>query len=389
MPSDDDYMRRALYLATRGRGSAEPNPSVGCVIVKDGRVIGEGHTQPFGGPHAEPTALAHCTERPAGATAYVTLEPCCHTNKKTPPCTPRLIEAGIRRVVVGSLDPNPDVNGKGVALLRAAGVRVDGPLLEAEAKQQIAPFIARTVHARPYVTLKWAQTADGRIAGPGGARLQISNATSSREVHRLRARSDAILVGVNTAIVDDPILTTRDVDNPRPLLRAVVDSDLRLPPRSRLAASANQGAVLVYAGDCGFQEAFNRLDELRAAGVTVIPLPMRDGDRPSLEYVARDLGGRGVTHLLVEPGPTLAAGFFRDNLCDRLWVLRSPKEVNDSTAPAAAPFPSHFVETGRLDIDGDTLIEYLNPHSPIFFAAVPSADFLLAGESMSGASRPV
>src|SRR3954451_23545285 len=177
---DDDFMRRAIRLAMNGRGRVEPNPMVGCVIVKDGRVIGEGFHQQYGGPHAEPNALASCTESPAGGTAYVTLEPCCHTNKKTPPCAPRVIEAGIARVVVGCLDPNPEVDGKGVAMLRAAGVTVDGPVLEGEAKQLIAPFIARTRLGRPYVTLKWAQTADGKVAGPGGTRMQISN-TFSRD----------------------------------------------------------------------------------------------------------------------------------------------------------------------------------------------------------------
>src|SRR6185369_9415358 len=144
--TDEDYLRRAFRVAMSGRGKVEPNPMVGCVIVKDGRVIGEGHHTHFGGPHAEPTALASCVESPAGATAYVTLEPCCHTNKKTPPCTPRLIEAKIARVVFGCLDPNPDVNGNGVRQLREAGIQVDGPLLESEAKQLIAPFLARVNH---------------------------------------------------------------------------------------------------------------------------------------------------------------------------------------------------------------------------------------------------
>src|SRR4051812_44360191 len=166
--NDQDFMRLAIRLAMNGRGAVEPNPMVGCVIVKDGRVIGEGYHERFGGPHAEPNALASCTESPAGATAYVTLEPCCHTNKKTPPGTPRLIEAKLARVVIGCLDPNPDVDGKGVAMLRAAGIDVDAPALEAEAKQLIAPFLARTRYHWPYVTLKWAQSADGKIAGPGG-----------------------------------------------------------------------------------------------------------------------------------------------------------------------------------------------------------------------------
>src|SRR4051812_19538020 len=156
---DEQHLRRAIRLAMNGRGRVEPNPMVGCVIVsKDGRVIGEGCHQQFGGPHAEPNALANCTESPQGATAYVTLEPCCHTNKKTPPCTPRLIEAKVGRVVIGCLDPNRQVDGKGVAMLRGAGIDVTWPCLEAEAKQLLAPFIARTRHERPYVTLKWAES---------------------------------------------------------------------------------------------------------------------------------------------------------------------------------------------------------------------------------------
>src|SRR5690242_20314406 len=142
--TDEDYIRRAIRVAMTGRGKVEPNPMVGCVIVKDGRVIGEGHHQYWGGPHAEPTALGNCSESPAGATAYVTLEPCCHTNKKTPPCAPRVIAAGVKRVVVGCIDPNPDVNGKGLAMLREAGIEVAGPLLEGEAKQLLAPFIGKT-----------------------------------------------------------------------------------------------------------------------------------------------------------------------------------------------------------------------------------------------------
>ena len=159
---DVKMMARAIQLAQRGRGRVEPNPMVGCVIVnRDGRVIGEGFHEEFGGPHAEPAALASCTESPAGATAYVTLEPCCHTNKKTPPCVPALIEARLARVVAGSVDPNPDVNGQGLDQLRAAAIQVTQGVLEESAKQLLAPFIARVVYDRPYVTLKWAETADG------------------------------------------------------------------------------------------------------------------------------------------------------------------------------------------------------------------------------------
>src|SRR4051812_34506377 len=204
---DEQHLRRAIRLAMNGRGRVEPNPMVGCVIVaRDGRVIGEGYHQQFGGPHAEPNALASCTESPDDSTAYVTLEPCCHTNKKTPPCTPRLIEAKVARVVIGCLDPNPDVNGKGMAMLRAAGIRVDGPVLEGPARQSIGPFVGHLIHRRPYATLKWAETADGKVAGPDGAKLLISGLVATKAVHYLRSRSDAIAVGIGTVLNDDPRL---------------------------------------------------------------------------------------------------------------------------------------------------------------------------------------
>jgi len=168
---DERFMRRAMELAARGRGAVEPNPMVGCVIVRDGRVIGEGFHRKFGEAHAEPTALAACVESPRGSTAYLTLEPCCHVGKKTPPCVPRLIDAGVARVVVGCLDPNPKVSGKGVEQLREAGIEVTVGVLEAEAKQLIAAFFALVKYGRPYVTLKWAESADGKVGGPPGERL--------------------------------------------------------------------------------------------------------------------------------------------------------------------------------------------------------------------------
>jgi riboflavin biosynthesis protein RibD len=245
---DEQFLRRAIRLAMNGRGRVEPNPMVGCVIVKNGRVIGEGYHAQFGGPHAEPAALANCTEPPDGATAYVTLEPCCHTNKKTPPCTPKLIDAKVARVVIGCLDPNPDVNGKGVAMLRAAGIRVDRPVLEGAAKQLIAMFQASQL-GRCYVTAKWAETADRKVAGPRGARRQISGSLATRAVHMLRGRSNAIMVGVNTVLNDDPLLTARDVSVESHLDHTIVlDTHLRTPPTARLFHNASDGDVLIYCG---------------------------------------------------------------------------------------------------------------------------------------------
>jgi diaminohydroxyphosphoribosylaminopyrimidine deaminase/5-amino-6-(5-phosphoribosylamino)uracil reductase len=372
MPGNDsEFLRRAIRLAMKGRGRVEPNPMVGCVIVKDGRVIGEAYHGRFGGPHAEPSALAACTDNCHGATAYVTLEPCCHTNKKTPPCAPRLIDAGIARVVMGCMDPNPNVDGKGAAMLRNAGVDVVGPILEPETRQLNAAFFKGTLFARPYVTLKWAESSNGRVAGAGGKRSQISNRRAMRVVHEMRARADTILVGINTVLADDPQLTVRNVEIFRPLTRAVLDSTLQLPMESNLAhTGANE--VIVFCSRKTFHDS-PRVAELEAVGLKVIPMREASPGRLSLDDVLFDLDDKGQ-HVLIEAGPTLAKNFFEESLCDRVWVIRSPNAIEDSTAPSAPVVPATYVRTAEVNLDGDILTEYLNPKSPVFFAPEPSAD---------------
>jgi diaminohydroxyphosphoribosylaminopyrimidine deaminase / 5-amino-6-(5-phosphoribosylamino)uracil reductase len=339
---DDRWMTHALTLAARGRGHVEPNPMVGCILVKDGTAVGEGWHQKFGHAHAEPNALAAAGDAARGATAYVTLEPCCHTNKKTPPCVPALVAAGVARVVVGCLDPNPEVNGRGVEQLRAAGIDVTVGVREAECRQLIAPFVALTRLGRPYVTLKWAQTADGKVAGPDGQRLQISGPEATRAVHRLRGRSDAIMVGMRTVLIDNPLLTARGVEVLRKAIRVVVGSD-ELPEDSHLARTREEGEVVTFP---------------RAT-------PLAD--------VLKDLARHGVTHLLVESGPRLANAFLAGNLVDRVWVIRSPKVVDDDTAPAAIGIP--YPPAAETTLGEDRLTEYLNPAGETFAANVVSPDF--------------
>lgn len=370
---DIEYLRLAIRLAMNGRGRVEPNPMVGCVIVKEGRIIGQAYHGRFGGPHAEPMALSACTEDCRGATAYITLEPCCHTNKKTPPCAPRLIEAGLARVVIGCLDPNPNVDGRGVQMLRSAGIQVDGPLLEPQAKQLNAPFFKGTLRARPYVTLKWAESSNGRIAGAAGRRSQISNDRAMRVVHELRARSDVILVGIDTVLKDDPQLTVRNVEIFRPLTRAVLDSNLRLPTESMLVRTG-AGEVIVFCSRRTFHDS-PRVAELEAMGLKINPIREIAPGRLSLDDVLFDLDDCGQ-HVLIESGPTLARSFFEQNLCDRVWVLRSPRPIHEPTAPQAPTVPADYVMTGQVDLDGDIVTEYLNPHSPVFFAPEPSADLV-------------
>ncbi|HEX8911668.1 MAG TPA: dihydrofolate reductase family protein [Humisphaera sp.] len=417
--TDAEFLRRAIRLAMNGRGRVEPNPMVGCVLVRDGQIIGEGYHTHFGGPHAEPTALADCAARgnsPEGATAYVTLEPCCHTNKKTPPCAPRLIAAKVARVVIGCLDPNPAVNGNGVAMLRAAGIEVDhlvndedgSPLDVPEAAQLIAPFFSRNPRpgyrsgqwrwldgkwglqdAWPYVTLKWAESADRKIAGPYGSRLQISNATSSRLVHLLRARSDAILVGIQTVLKDDPMLTARDVPDPRPLRRCVLDPRLEIPLDAKLVTTSADRPVTVYCGQQAPRERPEHVATLKGYGVELVPVSGHERHL-DLQEVFASLGEKGATHVLVESGGRLAASLLsgeqrgygrRGKSADRVWVFRSPRRVGDELAPGATPVPGRLRQVGRLKLDGDELTEYLNPESGAFYAAVPSADFVLAAEA--------
>ncbi|MGA2583669.1 MAG: bifunctional diaminohydroxyphosphoribosylaminopyrimidine deaminase/5-amino-6-(5-phosphoribosylamino)uracil reductase RibD [Tepidisphaeraceae bacterium] len=367
---DIGFMRRALELARQGRGTVEPNPMVGCVIVQNGVAIGEGFHQQPGGPHAEPIALQNCTSDPAGATAYVNLEPCCHLSKRTPPCVPRLIAAKIARVVVGCRDPNPLVSGRGIDALRAAGIAVDENILGDEAKQLDATFFKHIEQRRPYVTLKWAQSANGKVATIGGERLIISNRASLSAMHRLRGLMDAIMVGINTVLADDPLLTVRDVPALKNPLRVILDTHLRIPLESRILRSAEEFPVLIY---CSHTAVNPRLLDMR--GVEVVPVVTDAHGHVSLAQVLNDLGGRNVTHVMVEPGPILAAAFLRDNLADRAWIFESSKNVPEKSARDAIDL--QFVTVGEADFEADRFSERLNPKSECFFSAVNSADFII------------
>jgi diaminohydroxyphosphoribosylaminopyrimidine deaminase/5-amino-6-(5-phosphoribosylamino)uracil reductase len=283
---------------------------------------------------------------------------------------PALVEAGVGRVVVGCLDPNPEVSGRGVAALVEAGIEVEVGVLEGEAKQLNAAFFARVVHGRPYVTLKWAQSADGKVAGARGVRKQISNETAMRVVHELRARSDAILVGIGTVLADDPVLTARGMEKRRPLIRGVMDSGLRIPLESKLVKTAGEGKVIVY---CAAQEGkISRNVPLIERGVEVVAVARGRMGRPGPTLVLADLAKRGVTHLLVDAGPTLGQSLIDQGLADRVWVIRSPMVVGEKDAPDAPVAP--FAEVGSVDLRGDRLVEMLNPFSDVFFAEAESAD---------------
>jgi diaminohydroxyphosphoribosylaminopyrimidine deaminase/5-amino-6-(5-phosphoribosylamino)uracil reductase len=331
MTDDLLHMRAALALARRGLGNAWPNPAVGCVLVKDGRVIGRGWTQPGGRPHAETEALRRAGAAARGATAYVTLEPCSH-HGRTPPCCEALAEAGIARVVMAMRDPDPRVNGRGLAMLRGAGIAVEEGLLEAEARALNAGFFRRIQAGMPVVTLKLASTLDGRIATATGESRWITGEAARREVHALRARHDAILVGSGTVLADDPDLTCRIPGMERvPMLRVVADARLRTPPSARLVQSAGVAPVLIMTAHGHPPAAQAPFMEAGADMVTVPAHAVGGLDLPSL---LRALGRRGVTRVLAEGGAGLAAALLRQGLVDRLAWFHAPAVMGGDGHPA-------------------------------------------------------
>lgn len=320
---DERMMRRALELARKGEGRVEPNPMVGCVIVRNGRVIGEGYHRRFGGPHAEIEALRSCTRNPRGATVYVTLEPCCH-HGKTPPCTDALIEAGVARVVTPLRDPNPAMNGKGLRRLRAAGIEVTIGVLGKGAAEVLAPFLTLLRKGRPYVIAKWAQSLDGQLVTPPGQSKWISSAASRRSVHRLRARVDAVLVGVGTVLADDPLLTARGVPLRRRAIRVVMDGKLRLPVSAKALASSKTTPTLILTTFQALQSRKARI--LTRKGVELASCKARGGRLVLRDCLSR-LAERGVTNLLVEGGPTVLKAMLDTRLVDEAWVFVAPRWI--------------------------------------------------------------
>ena len=323
-------MGRALELARRGEGFVEPNPQVGAVVLApDGRVVGEGWHERHGGPHAEVVALAAAGEAARGGTLVVTLEPCCH-HGKTPPCTEAVIASGIRRVVVGAIDPFPAVAGGGIESLRAAGIEVEEGMLSAEAERLTAPFRRLVTSGRPWVIAKWAMSLDGRIAAASGNSTWISGEASRRVVHELRGRMDAILVGIGTALTDDPLLTARP-PGPRVPLRVVVDSAARLPPGSRLVQTAREVPILVAVGPQAPEE---RVTTLRSLGCRIWQGGAIDRDA-RLGALLVHLGEQRLTNLLVEGGSAIFGSLRDTGLIDEVWAFVAPKLLGGERSPAA------------------------------------------------------
>ncbi len=318
---DYRYMARALTLAQHGLYSTDPNPRVGCVLVRNRQIIGEGWHERAGEAHAEVNALEAAGERAQGATAYVTLEPCCH-HGRTPPCTDALLNAGVARMVAAMADPNPQVAGKGLAILRDAGVAVECGLLETEARALNPGFIQRMTQGRPFVRIKLAMSLDGRTALASGESQWLTGEAARQDVQRLRARSSAILTGIGTVLADDPGLDVRLPEAERQPLRVILDTELRIPPTAKTLHLPGSVLIFTAVADPAAQKPF------RAAGADIAVLP-RVASGLDLRAVMAELARRECNEIHVECGPTLAGALLQAGLMDELVIYMAPLLLGD------------------------------------------------------------
>jgi diaminohydroxyphosphoribosylaminopyrimidine deaminase/5-amino-6-(5-phosphoribosylamino)uracil reductase len=344
---EQKYMQVALKLARQGISVVEPNPAVGAVIVKNSQIIGRGWHKKFGGPHAEINALEDCRKKgasPQGATMYVTLEPCCHYGK-TPPCTDAIIAAGLSKVVVATIDPSEHANGKGAEKLRDVGIEVEVGVCEKEARLLNAPFFKFATTGKCWVTLKWAQTIDGKLVYTETSHESqvtsreirwISNEQSRKDAHKLRRRVGGVLVGINTIIVDDPLLTPRPARGKKPI-RIVLDSTLRIPLDCRLLATAKKTPVLIVTGEGAVQANPEVADKITKKGAEIVAVPVLQG-RCDIKYLLDELSRRGIQQLLVEGGATVLTTLLKEQLADEIIVYIAPKILgSQGDADIAAP----------------------------------------------------
>jgi diaminohydroxyphosphoribosylaminopyrimidine deaminase / 5-amino-6-(5-phosphoribosylamino)uracil reductase len=342
MPSTDTtYMRRAIRLAERGRGLASPNPPVGAVIVRDGAAVGQGYHRGPGTAHAEIEAIEAAGDATRGATLYVTLEPCTHQGR-TPPCAPRVIEAGFARVVIGTTDPNPAVDGRGVAAIRDAGIEVTTGVRQPDAERLIETFSKYIRTKRPFVTAKIAISLDGRVAAADGSSRWITGPTARREAHRMRANADAVLIGIGTVLRDDPQLTVRlrGYRGKQPT-RVVLDSAGRTPPDA--AVLSGEAPTIIVTTDKATQDAE---DALRLRGAEIVRVAAREG-RVDLAAVLEALGHRAITHVMIEGGPTVLGDAVERGLADRYVFYIAPKLLGSGGPGAVAALVAPTISDAR------------------------------------------
>ena len=356
---DKEYMRRAIALAQKAGGYAAPNPLVGAVIVKDGRIIGEGYHRRCGEWHAERNALASLTESAEGAVMYVTLEPCCHVGR-TPPCTEAIIEHKIAKVFIGSRDPNPLVSGKGAKLLREHGIEVQEDFLREECDALNPIFFHYITTHTPYVALKYAMTLDGKIAAYTGASQWITGTEARQHVQTLRSRYSAVMVGIGTALADDPMLNCR-IEGAHQPWRIVVDSHLRLSPDSRLCRTAQEYPTMIACLDTDT----DKRKILEEMGVTVVVCPEEDG-HVSLPYLMRALADRQISSVLIEGGGQLSESALRSHIIQHIYAYIAPKLLGgrDAKTPVEGQGADHPDAAAQLTyrrmtrLGEDWLLEY-------------------------------
>ena len=326
--ANEDYMRRAIELAQRGRGWVNPNPMVGAVIVKDGKIIGEGFHTRYGELHAERNAIASLTESAEGATIYVTLEPCCHYGK-TPPCTQAILEQKIARVVIGSRDPNPKVAGKGVKILRQAGVKVQEDFMKEECDKLNPVFFHYITKKTPYVVMKYAMTIDGKIATKTGDSRWITGEKAREAVHEMRHSYMGIMAGIGTVLADDPMLNVR-LEGRKSPVRIICDSHLRIPEDSRIVTTAQKYKTIIACGVQG-QEEKEKMERLCKAGIQVISIPDNQG-RVDLKRLMEYLGEQGIDSVLLEGGAELNDNALRTGIVQEVKVFLGPKIFGGANA---------------------------------------------------------
>jgi diaminohydroxyphosphoribosylaminopyrimidine deaminase/5-amino-6-(5-phosphoribosylamino)uracil reductase len=326
--ADRRFMKKALALAEGGLGLASPNPSVGCVIVRDGQIVGRGRHEYALVDHAEVRALREASERSRDATAYVTLEPCCHQGR-TPPCVESLERAGVRRVVAARIDPNPMVAGRGIEHLRSAGIQVDVGLMSERAGELIEPFACHATTGVPLVICKVGMSLDGKIGTGKPEGRRITSPEGRAFGHQLRLRTDALLVGVGTVLADDPELTYRGkAPKSRPLVRAILDSGLRTPPGARLFQTDSEAPTLIF---CGANAPQARREELERRGAEIVKVPGSE-DGLDLHSVLKELGKRNILGLLVEGGSAIHWSFLSRNLVDVFYIVMAPRMLGGTNS---------------------------------------------------------
>jgi diaminohydroxyphosphoribosylaminopyrimidine deaminase/5-amino-6-(5-phosphoribosylamino)uracil reductase len=343
---DEHFMARALAVAAQGIGTTSPNPPVGAVVVKSGKIVGAGFHRRAGLPHAEVLALRQAGARAHGATLYVSLEPCCHLDKRTPPCVPAILRTGIVRVVVATRDPNPKVRGRGIQALRRDGVKVEVGIGRSEAEALLEPYRTRVTTGRPFVTLKIAATLDGKIATARGESRWITGLAARRVVRKLRESSDGILVGIGTVLADDPSLTSRkDLTRATNPLRIILDPKLRIPLKAKVLTDGKARTLVLTTRSSPKK----KRQLLAASGADVLVLPDEAG-RFAWKRVLAELGRRGLNTLLIEGGAEVSASVLRGGAVDRLVYFLAPRLLggNDAVGAIGGSSPARLLDALKL-----------------------------------------